>query len=330
MNLLIQTENMAQKSLKWMALLLIIAAVLVSAFKGLKPDPQFLLDYIGRNLHSAWSGLLDQYKMNSYLFWAPLAGIFLAERFIPIKKQQKLFTVGFFQDLVWFVTVPVFGVFLVYRFKSTFKNIYEKYFDFFSIDVLVALPVPLQIIIVILAVDFLSWFSHLLKHKVKLFWHFHSIHHSQREMNFMTDARVHPVERMISVVIRFFPMTLLELRHGVPLGIAWWFFTTWHTLVYHASIHTNYGLLRYILVTPQSHRIHHSSQPRHQDLNYGVIFSFWDRLFGTQYRHYDEYPDTGVADDEFPVERRLGVWSLLHTLLLQLIYPFRMIIHRGI
>lgn len=89
MNSIIETENPVWKSLKWLVLLLIITAVLVSAFKGLKPEPRFLLDYTGRNLHSAWNGLLDQYKMNSYLFWAPLAGIFLAERFIPVKKQQN-------------------------------------------------------------------------------------------------------------------------------------------------------------------------------------------------------------------------------------------------
>jgi hypothetical protein len=65
MNSIIETENPLRKSLKWLVLLLIITAVLVSAFKGLKPDPWFLLDYTGRNLHSAWSGLLDQYKMNS-------------------------------------------------------------------------------------------------------------------------------------------------------------------------------------------------------------------------------------------------------------------------
>lgn len=316
--------------LKWLALLLSVTAVVVSMFAGLKPDPGFLLDYLTKALNGSWSYLVDQFKMNSYLFWLPVAGIFLAERLIPARKDQKIFTVGFFQDLVWFVSLPMFGALLVWRFRSFFSQVCERYFDLVSIDVLHGLPLPLQVIMVILAGDFLVWLAHLLKHKVNLFWHFHAVHHSQTEMTFLTDKRVHPVGNMISFVIMFFPITLLELKHAVPLGILWWFFTTWHTMVYHANIRTNYGFLRYVFVTPQSHRIHHSSEPQHRDHNFGVIFSFWDRLFGTQYRGYDEYPDTGIADPEFPMERGSDPWNLIVTLLRQLVYPFRMIIRRGI
>jgi sterol desaturase/sphingolipid hydroxylase (fatty acid hydroxylase superfamily) len=48
-------------------------------------------------------------------------------------------------------------------------------------------------------------------------------------------------------------------------------------------------LVRYVLVTPQFHRVHHSIEPRHRDRNFGLTFSIWDHLFGTQYRGYDEY-----------------------------------------
>lgn len=325
-----ENKTLSARLLAILALLLVVSVVAVSALKGLKPDLQFLLGHARGSLQQAAISLVNQFRLDTHLFWGPLVAMLLVERFYPAAKGQKLFTVGFCEDLLWFTTAPLFGVLLVWPFNSYFKAAYHHYFDFVSIPVLLGLPVPVQVIIVILAVDFMSWFSHLLKHKVKLFWHFHAVHHSQKEMNFLTDLRIHPVEKMISFVIRFFPMTLLELRHGVPLGIAWWLFTTWHTMFYHANIRSNYGFLRYVFVTPQSHRIHHSQLPQHQDLNFGVIFSFWDRIFGTQYKNAEEYPDTGVADKEFPVERSYNVWSLIVTLLRQLIYPFQSILRRGV
>ena len=66
--------------------------------------------------------------------------------------------------------------------------------------------------------------------------------------------------------------------------------------------------------------------PPHHDRNYGVIFSIWDRLFGTHYAGADEYPATGIPDRDFPLERSAGVLPLLVTLLRQLLYPFAAIL----
>ena len=55
----------------------------------------------------------------------------------------------------------------------------------------------------------------------------------------------------------------------------------------------------------QSHRIHHSHREEHRDKNFGAIFSLWDQLFGTQYRKYDEYPETGIDDATFPMKPNL-------------------------
>jgi sterol desaturase/sphingolipid hydroxylase (fatty acid hydroxylase superfamily) len=97
----------------------------------------------------------------------------------------------------------------------------------------------------------------------------------------------------------------------------------WYTRFYHGNIRTNLGPLRYVLVTPQSHRIHHSIEPRHLDTNFGALFSIWDRLFGTQYRGHDEYPETGIADAAFPHEAKGDLRSLLVTPLAQMAYPLR-------
>jgi sterol desaturase/sphingolipid hydroxylase (fatty acid hydroxylase superfamily) len=99
----------------------------------------------------------------------------------------------------------------------------------------------------------------------------------------------------------------------------------WYTRVYHANLRTNYGVLKHVVVTPQSHRIHHSIESRHQDKNFGVIFTVWDRLFGTLYAHYDEYPETGIADDRFPLEQHGGIRAVFQNLAAQFWYPFQLL-----
>jgi sterol desaturase/sphingolipid hydroxylase (fatty acid hydroxylase superfamily) len=96
----------------------------------------------------------------------------------------------------------------------------------------------------------------------------------------------------------------------------------WYARFYHSNIKTHLGILRYVMVTPQSHRIHHSRLRAHRDKNFGAIFSLWDHLFGTQYRRYDEYPETGLDNPEFPHESELSWRKMTGMLWRQLAYPF--------
>jgi len=330
MHQLVEESSRGIAPIRWLTLALVVATVGFAGLKGLTLNPAFLADYVIDGLHRAASAIIKEYQPASIFFVGPLIVILLAERLLPAKNDQATFSAGFFVDLLWFISGPIFVVFFVSKMRSYLGNVYEGHFDFLTIELLRGFPLWSQVALVILASDFLSWFSHWLRHKVKLLWHFHSIHHSQRELNAFTDHRVHPFEVLVSAMIRFLPMTLLDLRHGVALGIGWAFFTTWHTMTYHANIKTNYGWLRYILVTPQSHRVHHSVLPEHQDKNFGTILSIWDFMFGTQYRHYDEYPEVGVADRESPVANSGKPASVLRAFGSQLVYPFRLILRKGV
>jgi sterol desaturase/sphingolipid hydroxylase (fatty acid hydroxylase superfamily) len=83
-------------------------------------------------------------------------------------------------------------------------------------------------------------------------------------------------------------------------------------------------------VSPQFHRIHHSIEPEHRDRNFGVIFSFWDRLFGTLYRGDGGYPATGIADPDFPLERRATRVAVIRRYAAQFLYPFATIVCRSL
>ena len=133
------------------------------------------------------------------------------------------------------------------------------------------------------------------------------------------------MEHIIAASLVFIPTFMMQLNYSTVVWLT--FIHEWYKHIYHANLKTNYGFLKYFMVTPQAHRIHHSLNPRHQDKNFGVIFTFWDRLFGTLYKNYDEYPDTGIEDPGFPLERQGGIF-VLPNYFKQLIYPFRLMFQR--
>lgn len=253
-----------------------------------------------------------------------MAGIFLAEKVIPADRDQPIFSVGMVQDFLgWFVLGGVLRVALLGVFVSALYWVSERYLAGLRIEAVAAWHAGVAAALAILVGDLLNWFHHFIRHKIGVFWLFHTIHHSQKQMNMFTDLRVHLVEYVIAKPITIFPLFVL----GLDFEIAFWLtlILESYARVYHANLRTNYGPLRYVLVTPQSHRIHHSDRPEHMDKNFAVLFSFWDRLFGTQWTNYEEYPTTGIDDAVFPHEKSVGGLRIITNYLWQLAYPFQKI-----
>lgn len=147
----------------------------------------------------------------------------------------------------------------------------------------------------------------------------HALHHSQKELNFFSDFRYHVVEYLNRHTVLVIPFLIFPINTPVVVGFS--IVAGWYTRFYHGNMRINLGLLRYVLVTPQSHRIHHSNVPQHQDRNFGSLFSIWDQIFGTEYPCYSEYPETGIKDSAFPHEQSIHPVTLLFMPLKQLSYP---------
>jgi len=251
----------------------------------------------------------------SPLFYGMLVVILIFEVLRPAIRDQRVFSRSLAQDFLWFNVTTAFKVAALPAFLALLQAGYDKVTGGYRVQAWSDWPVWLRASAAFLINDFLQWFHHWVRHKVRPFWLFHVVHHSQREMNLFTDLRVHSVEYMISMVITIIPSLAFQLSTNTIMGIG--VFMIWYTRLYHANIRSNFGPLKYVLVTPQSHRIHHSIEPRHQDRNFGVILSVWDRIFGTLYPSYDEYPRTGVASVEFGTGLRGFAREFL--------YPFRML-----
>ena len=127
-----------------------------------------------------------------------------------------------------------------------------------------------------------AYLAHLVQHKTKWMWRFHLIHHTDTWIDATSANRHHPGES----VIRFLFTVLAVLIAGAPMWLVFLYQSL--SVAFSQFNHANISLspvldrvLGWIFVTPDQHKVHHHYQLPYTDSNYGNIFSFWDRLFGT-------------------------------------------------
>ncbi|MEM9715270.1 MAG: sterol desaturase family protein [Pseudomonadota bacterium] len=173
-------------------------------------------------------------------------------------------------------------------------------------------PIWMEWLLAILILDFLIWAQHVITHRVPLLWRLHQVHHADTDMDVTTAIRFHPLEILLSMAIKIGAVYLLG-----PAAIAVILFE----IILNGTAmfnHSNIALpswldraLRWVVVTPDMHLVHHSDDRVEHDTNFGFALSIWDRLFGT----YTDEPAKGTDgmtiglqwQDEAPT--RLA-WSL--------------------
>ncbi len=139
------------------------------------------------------------------------------------------------------------------------------------------------IIISALALDlFGGWMSHMIEHKVPLFWRMHIIHHADNNVDVTSGLRHHPLESVWRGI--FFLIAIIIC--GAPIYAVMIYQTL--LTIFVAFTHANISLplwldkgLSYVLVSPNMHKVHHHWKQPYTDSNYGAVFSIWDRLFKT-------------------------------------------------
>jgi sterol desaturase/sphingolipid hydroxylase (fatty acid hydroxylase superfamily) len=246
--------------------------------------------------------------------------IFMLERRFPAVPNQKILSTGLLHDVLWALMEGVFELVLLNWFITALYRVYAEHLSFLTLPVPDSMPVVVRLAIGAVALDLMRWWQHWVHHRLTFLWPFHAVHHSQPEINLFSNSRIHPVELLVSSALVVLPMQMLHVQ--APAAIWYMLLMTWHGRFCHANIKTDFGPLRHIFVSPQSHRLHHSKSAEHFDQNYGALLSVWDRLFGTLHRRYDEYPETGVDDANFPLEQGHSVFWVVTSPIRQLLYPF--------
>jgi sterol desaturase/sphingolipid hydroxylase (fatty acid hydroxylase superfamily) len=258
-------------------------------------------------------------------YWGLVVFLLVLERLWPAQPGRGVLSLGGGQDLVWILFAPVLTLTIVALWALMLNAMYTHVLGGYTVHMTSLIGAVPTAVFAFVVSDFLFWFTHWTRHKVPTFWYFHAVHHAAPSLNTLTDNRVHFVEAMIEATIVVIPARLLGL--SAPAAFALSVATVYFTAFTHTAVRSNMGPLRYILVTPQSHRVHHSHATEHIDVNFGTVFSVWDQIFRTQYRGWDEYPDTGIADPEFPLEKRLSPLPLVGSYCKMVLYPFRQMIH---
>jgi sterol desaturase/sphingolipid hydroxylase (fatty acid hydroxylase superfamily) len=197
---------------------------------------------------------------------------------------------------------------------------------FLRVDVLGRLPMPSQFIAFVVLADLIDYGIHRLFHAVPWLWQFHAVHHSQTWVNPLTTTRAHPLEILVKRVLTWAPLVILggpdqPWLLWVALDGFWGFFV-------HSGLRVPLGPLKYVIVSPEFHAVHHSQALAHRDTNLGERLAIWDVVFGTARFDVVEVPQTGVDDPSFPIERDAHPQGVVRTWLAQFVYPFRQLFRR--
>jgi len=179
----------------------------------------------------------------------------------------------------------------------------------------VALPSALEIIMAVLALDLVIYWQHRLFHKVPLLWRLHRVHHADRDIDITTGLRFHPLEILISMLIKM--AAVAAIGADVSAVILFEVILNGMAMFNHANLKLPIKLdqrIRLLLVTPDVHRVHHSTIRHETDSNFGFNLSLWDRLFNTwveQPQHGHNAMNIGLKElQHAPTERLLFMLNL--------------------
>jgi len=130
--------------------------------------------------------------------------------------------------------------------------------------------------------DFIIYLQHVMVHAVPLLWRLHRVHHADLDYDVTTGARFHTLEIILSMLIKF--ATILVLGPPVVAVIIFEVLLNATAMFNHGNVALPQGLdkiLRWLVVTPDMHRVHHSVEDDEANSNFGFNLPWWDRLFGT-------------------------------------------------
>ena len=157
-------------------------------------------------------------------------------------------------------------------------------------------PVTIVIFTVtmLIAYDISYYLYHVAQHRFPFLWELHKVHHSAEVMVGITKDRVHPLDELMNrawdgvipgICFGIWTLVSLNLVEVTVFGVNVYVMRNilMMDFVRHTHFKISFGRLNNIILCPHWHQLHHSVNPKHYDKNFGLLFSFWDRFFGTLY-----------------------------------------------
>jgi len=252
-----------------------------------------------------WTGIRIFFFVTTLI----VMGIFedyFPRRKLSVNKTQRWksnLSLIFLNSLLLRIFLPISGISLAFFLQN--KNI-----GLFNI---IKLPQYIELILSLLILDFAIYYQHKIFHSYKILWRLHKIHHTDLDIDTTTGIRFHPIEIIISMMLKLIIITIF--------GISAVAFFVFEIILNSASLfnHSNVNIpvrldkfLRIFLVTPDMHRVHHSVIRKETNSNYGFSVPWWDYLVKTYIRQPKEgHEKMSIGLKEYREEKKLGLLSLL-------------------
>ncbi len=228
-----------------------------------------------------------------------LAGLFwVMESLWPEQRHQPKWRRDSFTDMLyWFAG---YGIRAVASFLTLVVIVAVVIFiPHTGIPAIASQPGWLQVIEVIVIGDVLGYWSHRIFHKTPLLWPFHAVHHSPEQVDWLSAARVHPLDTIVSRMVTVLPLFLLGYSHLTLGGYA--IFLAVYPIYLHANVSWDYGPFRWLIASPAYHRWHHASDVEALDKNFSGLLPVVDIIFGTAYFPKGRHPVSyGLYREQMP------------------------------
>ena len=221
------------------------------------------------------------------------------EKLFPLYKGQMIFRKEWQTDLVHFAV----NHFIVGLALLTVNFAIHRLFGWMASDIVQhavqSIPFFPQLLLAVLAADFVQYWTHRGYHEVPFLWRFHAVHHSAKTMDWLAGSRQHMFELIVTRVGVLGILYVLGFSEAVMnLYIV---IVGFQAVFNHANVHLPWGPIKYVLVTPDFHHWHHSSDDVAIDRNYAAHYAFLDHLFGTAIKGQTGFPEKyGVQGDYMP------------------------------
>lgn len=259
------------------------------------------------NIFWLWDAVTFRLSWYENFFWGLILLSLLVwglEILFPWRKNQKIIRKDFFLDAFYmFFNFFIFAI-MINGFYAILEQVFRSNgikMNSFQIIETGGLPPWVELVIFFLVLDFVQWITHIILHKVPVFWEFHKVHHSVKEMGFAAHLRFHWMENILYKPLKTLGIMLLggfEPEQAYIVHFA--AITIGH--LNHANLKLTYGPLKYIFNNPVMHLYHHAYHlPKGSSgINYGISLSLWDYLFGTHHIPEDSGTiELGFEGDEY-------------------------------
>jgi sterol desaturase/sphingolipid hydroxylase (fatty acid hydroxylase superfamily) len=256
----------------------------------------------------------------SYIRLSAFFGVFVvmaAWEFIVPRRRQSIRREWRWPNNLGVVAVDTLLVRILFPTTAVGLAIFAQTYGFGLFNI-IEMPAWIGVVASVTLLDLAIYLQHVLFHAVPSLWRLHRMHHADLDFDVSTGLRFHPIEILLSMIVKFAVVAAL----GAPaLAVLIFEVLLNATSIFnHANVRIPLGIdrtLRWLIVTPDMHRVHHSILARETNSNFGFNLPWWDRLFGT----YRAQPSAGheamtIGIDQFRDARELGIDRMM-------LQPFR-------